>query len=566
MKTKITLSILCSLMCSLFSFGQGINFDGTDDYVQSSYAGITGTGDRTIETWIKTTGNYNPSNGGTQGVLVDYGTFVNGQRFTFNVLWANAIRLEVGGNGVSGTIAINDGNWHHVAVVFSNPGNNVALYVDGVLDTQGSLTVPANTGFANNIVIGRRIDGVNYFSGDIDEVRIWNTALTQTEIQANMNTELCNTNNPNLFAYYKFNDGTPNGSNSANTTAIDNSGNLHNGTLNNFALSGNTSNWVTGAPLSSGIGPNTFATISISGCGGYTLPSGIQTVTTSGTYMDTIPNTQCSDSIITVNVTINNNTSSSLSLTACNSYLAPNGDTYTSSQVINYTIPNTAGCDSLITLNLTILNPSSSITETSCGAYTSPSGAVLTTSQIFTDVIPSFNNCDSTITIDLTIVEIDDSITSIENSMVFSEEMNPNATYQWFECDNNGNLTILNGANSREYVPSVLYGFFAVEITLNGCVDTSACIDHLFVNTQNQYLQSTVSLYPNPTNGNFIIDLGETYQDIQVEIYSLDGKLIANQTFNNQQQIDAKIEAITGLYQVRITTETGVVNKMILKE
>ena len=84
--------------------------------------------------------------------------------------------------------------------------------------------------------------------------------------------------------------------------------------------------------------------------------------------------------------------------------------------------------------------------------------------------------------------------------------------------------------------------------------------------TQNQYLQSTVSLYPNPTNGNFMIDLGETYQNIQVEIYSLDGKMMTNQIFNNQQQIDVKIEAIAGLYQVRITTETGVVNKMVLKE
>ncbi|NJN77370.1 MAG: LamG domain-containing protein [Saprospiraceae bacterium] len=295
--------------------------------------------------------------------LVDYGTFVNGQRFTFNVLWANAIRLEVGGNGLSGTIPVNDGNWHHVAVVFSNPGNNVALYVDGVLDAQGALTVTTNTGTANNVMIGRRIDGVNHFAGDIDEVRIWNYARTQAEIQANMNLELCNTNG--LTAYYQFNDGTPNANNTSATTTMDNSGNGNNGTLNNFALNGNSSNWITGAALTTGGGNNTFATISASNCLNYVLPDG-NTVTTSGTYTVTIPNTQCGDSIITVNVTINNNTSSSPSLTVCNSYTAPNGDTYFTSQIINYTIPNAAGCDSLIALNLTVLNPASSITETSC--------------------------------------------------------------------------------------------------------------------------------------------------------------------------------------------------------
>lgn len=559
MRTKFTLLMLSFLACSVLSFAQSINFDGTDDYIQTSYSGITGTANRTIEAWIRTTDNFNPSNGGSQGVLVDYGSFVNGQRFTFNVLWSNAIRLEVGGNGVSGTIAVNDGNWHHVAVVFSNPGNNVKLYVDGVLDAQGSLTVAANTGTSNNVMIGKRIDGLNHFQGDIDEVRIWNYDRTQAEIQANMNFELCNNND--LTAYYKFNDGTPNANNASVTTTIDNSGNGNNGTLTNFALNGSSSNWTTGVTLATGGGMNTFATISVTDCGSYTLPSG-NTVTTSGTYLDTIPNTQCGDSIITVNVTINNNTSSNPTLTVCNSYTAPNGDNYTSSQIVNYTLPNATGCDSLVALNLIVLNPSSSITETSCGAYTTPSGVVLTTSQIYTDIIPSFNNCDSVITIDLTIVEIDTNV-NVNSLICFSNEFNPNATFQWFRCLN-GNLILIQGATDRIYSP-IDSGFYAVEITLNGCIYNSPCLLYIFTNTQNQYLQSTVNVFPNPTNGDFMIDLGKTYQDIQVEIYNLDGKRIVNQTFNNQQQINTKIETTTGLYQIKITTETGVVNKMILK-
>ncbi|MFK7946453.1 MAG: T9SS type A sorting domain-containing protein, partial [Saprospiraceae bacterium] len=303
------------------------------------------------------------------------------------------------------------------------------------------------------------------------------------------------------------------------------------------------------------------SSITVNSCDDYTSPSGV-VLTTSQIFIDTIPSSAGCDSIITINLTITT-PSSSITVTSCDDYTSPSGVVLTTSQIFIDTIPSSAGCDSIITIDLTIANPSSSITETSCGAYTSPSGIVVTTSQFFTDTISSVNGCDSTITIDLTIVEINDSITP-SDIVIVSEETNPNATFQWFDCSN-GNLILIPNANSNNYSNNT-NGFYAVEITLNGCVDTSACVEFIWNNTENQYLQSIVNIFPNPTNGDFTIDLGTTYEDIQVEIYSIDGKLITNQLFNNQQEINAKIEAITGLYQVRITTEKGVVNKMILKE
>ena len=99
-----------------FSFGQNaIQLDGVNDIVTVNYPGILGDNARTIEAWIKTSANYNPNTGGVQGVISDWGTFTNSNRSTFNVLFNNAIRFEVNGNGVNGTIPVNDGNWHHVA-------------------------------------------------------------------------------------------------------------------------------------------------------------------------------------------------------------------------------------------------------------------------------------------------------------------------------------------------------------------------------------------------------------------------------------------------------------------
>ena len=79
---------------------------------------------------------------------------------------------------------LNDGNWHHVAMVC---GQNFALHVDGVLQNQtpGSCTVDNP---ANDIRLGQG------FNGQIDEVRIENVARTQAEISAYYRNTVANYN------------------------------------------------------------------------------------------------------------------------------------------------------------------------------------------------------------------------------------------------------------------------------------------------------------------------------------------------------------------------------------
>ena len=75
-----------------------LSFDGTDDYVLTTAQGASGNSARTVEAWVKTTANCVPgAGGGVQQTIVDWGVFATGSRFTFNLLWANAPRLEVGG-------------------------------------------------------------------------------------------------------------------------------------------------------------------------------------------------------------------------------------------------------------------------------------------------------------------------------------------------------------------------------------------------------------------------------------------------------------------------------------
>jgi gliding motility-associated-like protein len=62
------------------------------------------------------------------------------------------------------------------------------------------------------------------------------------------------------------------------------------------------------------------------------------------------------DSIVTLNLTINQNSSSTIDEEACGSYTADNGQTYTESATFSYTIPSQNGCDSIITVNLTVFD------------------------------------------------------------------------------------------------------------------------------------------------------------------------------------------------------------------
>ena len=111
------------------------------------------------------------------------------------------------------------------------------------------------------------------------------------------------------------------------------------------------------------------AKISETVCDSYTSPSG-KIWTSTGSYFDTIPNSFGGDSIILVDLTVLESTSSSITETVCDSYISPSGKTWTVTDIYTDTIPNAAGCDSVITVDLTVIASSaSSITETVCNSY-----------------------------------------------------------------------------------------------------------------------------------------------------------------------------------------------------
>ncbi len=216
----------------------GLGFDGIDDgVVLNSSLLSSNTNELTYELWLK------PYQLGGFSALLNHDNWSTGYvHFQFH---GNNIGFDVnGGNDNVFSYAFNTNTWYHVALVYSSTAGTLKFYVNGLLlDTVTNNSFPS---IAGNVPIsmGTWANG-RFFNGVMDEVRIWNVARTQSEIQSNMNSELAGTET-GLVAYYPFNQGIAAGNNTAISNVIDKTPNARNGVLNNFAKTGTTSNFVLG--------------------------------------------------------------------------------------------------------------------------------------------------------------------------------------------------------------------------------------------------------------------------------------------------------------------------------
>jgi hypothetical protein len=168
-----------------------LGFDGTNDYVNmgdpSSGALDIGTQDWTISMWVKTTdanttfivSKDNNGNNNTLSIALNYAA---SNKFT-----ARLIAGSVSYTATSKT-SVNDGNWHHLLTVLDRDGN-MQTYVDGKADgipVDVSAQSAQNVSNTYNLYFGRREAG-NYYNGLLDEVKIFNYALTAQQIRDDYN-------------------------------------------------------------------------------------------------------------------------------------------------------------------------------------------------------------------------------------------------------------------------------------------------------------------------------------------------------------------------------------------
>ena len=165
----------------------------------NGYLGVTGSTERTIETWIKTEG--------TEVDIMSWGESVKGGRFTIKVNHDGKPIVEIHDGSVVGDKVVNDGEWHHIAISLSGISLTATkFYVDGELvgniDMKNTIL---KTSAYNEVEISRG-DWNNYFIGGMDDIRIWSTAVSPENIKNYFNTRV-DSNHPdyaNLELNYTF--------------------------------------------------------------------------------------------------------------------------------------------------------------------------------------------------------------------------------------------------------------------------------------------------------------------------------------------------------------------------
>ena len=238
-----------------------LDFDGVNDQVRIPYSSEFDFGSEfSFEALIfPTKTNYSRIVSNYSGGGLGNGEFVFD---TFSSFPANGrgLRLSIIIDGVIYTASASNililNKWQHVAGIYNS--GTISVFVNGVqvavASSGSSISKPDSI---NGISIGEDwIQGsaAEFFKGKIDEVRIWNFALSQSDIQDRMTTPL-NGDESGLIAYYNFEEGIPNGNNSATggdiSQVLDQAGS-NNGSVNNFTRNGTSSNWVNGKTFSTG--------------------------------------------------------------------------------------------------------------------------------------------------------------------------------------------------------------------------------------------------------------------------------------------------------------------------
>ena len=280
-----------------------------------------------------------------------------------------------GWQAASSTTFIPINTWIHIASTYDQ--NQVKLYFNGVLNAtfNSNQTLPVS----NNQpwYLGKRWDYLETLSGAMDEIRIWNVARTQAQIQASMNTSVP-TNSAGLRAYYKLDE-------SSGNTAADATGNGYNGTLSNSP----TWQVPSTSPLNTNGNGNTFTYLWSPG--GQTTSS--ITPATSGTYSAVVTNAAgCQSASVSSSIIVGVTASSNQTICAGTSpaNLTLSGSTTTvqwQSSTDNITFTNIAGATSttLSAAQMGTLNSTryyrASYTNGACAPSTSTTVTITVTSS-----------------------------------------------------------------------------------------------------------------------------------------------------------------------------------------
>ena len=271
-----------------------------------------------------------------------------------------------------------------------------------------------------------------------------------------------------------------------------------------------------------------FSTDSIVSCDSITWIDGVTYTASNNTSTFTLQNANGCDSVVTLNLTINNSYLSTNSINSCNSYLW-NGTSYTQSGIYYDSLQNVTGCDSILILNLTV--DSADFTQLNiitCDSYTWNT-STYTTNGNYKDTLQNVNGCDSVISLDLT----------INNSFSLSTNITACDSYSW---------------NGTTYNVSGIY-YDSLQ-TANGCDSIQTL--NLTINSSSNNALNISACNNYSWNGN-TYNVSGTYIDTLSSISACDSIVTLNLTINNSySNLDSVISCTNYLWNGNTYSQSGI--------
>lgn len=146
--------------------------DGATGYLASAYAAALNASSFTVEAWVLTS-----ASGAVQSIVESRSAAGVGYALTLSA--TGMPQFTIAGSASAGTVAVNDGAWHHLAGTYD--GTTAKLYVDGVLVDSDARTLAPNVSVG--VYIGRQgYTSAQFLNGSVDEVAIYQAALTFDQV------------------------------------------------------------------------------------------------------------------------------------------------------------------------------------------------------------------------------------------------------------------------------------------------------------------------------------------------------------------------------------------------
>lgn len=294
-------------------------------------------------------------------------------------------------------------------------------------------------------------------------------------------------------------------------------------------------------------------------CFGESITVGLNTYFTTGNYTDSLLN-QCElDSVVTLNLTVNAVDTTYIDTILCyGDHITIGSIDYIETNNETIVLYNQNHCDSIIFLNLEILEESIGQVEAFlCGNEVLIVGeSTYSDTGVYANYFVDINGCDSIVTsevsrTDLTLVSDGGQLTSNQ----------PNAQYQWMICPD---FEVMPGEINKNFQPEY-NGSYAVEVTYNGCIDTSACFNLNNVSVVSNSIPHQYSI-SNPIDNFIEINLLNPDNILHISIYNIQGKQMFYKTtgFNTKMQIPS-MHYPEGIYNVSIKSKIHVKTIKIIK-